>query len=75
MSYLIPDNDTSIVKMAGIDVCDESLLEAVDRCTPWQTDYEQLRNNPLVIDIYKGLHLNNQNRIKTLFFFFFFFFT
>ncbi|KAI9358204.1 hypothetical protein BD770DRAFT_86621 [Pilaira anomala] len=70
LSYLIPDNDTLIVKMAGIDVCDESLLEAVDRCTPWQTDYEQLRNNPLVIDIYKGLNLNNQNKIKLIFFFF-----
>ncbi|KAI9250085.1 hypothetical protein EDC94DRAFT_318715 [Helicostylum pulchrum] len=55
LSFLIPDNnDTCLVKMAGIDICDESLAEAVDRCTPWQTDHEQLRSNPLVLDIYKG---------------------
>ncbi|KAI8077175.1 hypothetical protein BDF21DRAFT_400341 [Thamnidium elegans] len=55
LSFLIPDNnDTCLVKMAGIDVCDESLAEALDRCTPWQTDYEQLRSSPLVLDIYKG---------------------
>jgi 2-polyprenyl-3-methyl-5-hydroxy-6-metoxy-1,4-benzoquinol methylase len=54
LSYLIPENDHTITKMAGIDICDQVLVEAIDRCTPWKTDFEQLRNHPLIIDIFKG---------------------
>lgn len=32
----------------------DSLEEAVERCQPWPTDYSQLREYPLSIDIYQG---------------------
>lgn len=40
--------------MAGIDLDEKVLEEAIDRCTPWHTDFDQLRDHPLVIDIYNG---------------------
>ena len=54
LSYLISPNEPPITKIAGIDICDIALAEAVEQCTPWQTDYEQLRDYPLVVDVYKG---------------------
>lgn len=54
LSYLIPSNEPPITKISGIDLCSEVLAEAVDRCTPWQMDYDQLRDHPLVIDLYQG---------------------
>jgi 2-polyprenyl-3-methyl-5-hydroxy-6-metoxy-1,4-benzoquinol methylase len=40
--------------MAGIDICQEVLDQAIEQCIPWSTDFDQLRDDPLVIDIYKG---------------------
>lgn len=63
LSYLIPPNEQAITKIAGIDICDQVLEEAVDSCTPWQSDFDQLRDHPLVIDIYKGISLIDKCRI------------
>lgn len=54
LSFLIPESSTPIKKLAGIDICDQVLTEAIDRCTPWACDFDQLRTHPLSIDIYKG---------------------
>ncbi|KAG2210277.1 hypothetical protein INT47_003262, partial [Mucor saturninus] len=54
LSFLIPESTFPIQKLAGIDICDQVLTEAIDRCTPWSCDFSHLRTYPLSIDIYKG---------------------
>jgi ribosomal protein L11 methylase PrmA len=54
LSFLIPPNENKITKMAGIDIDPEVLQEAIERCEPWKVDYDQLRPDPLTIDIFQG---------------------
>ncbi|KAI9487545.1 MAG: hypothetical protein EXX96DRAFT_553715 [Benjaminiella poitrasii] len=54
LSFMIPPFENKIIKMAGIDIDENVLVEAIERCTPWKTDFEQLRPYPLSIDIFQG---------------------
>ncbi|KAI9317063.1 hypothetical protein BX666DRAFT_1941568 [Dichotomocladium elegans] len=53
LSFLIPPT-SPITRLAGVDICTESLQEVVQSCQPWPADYTHLRENPLTIDIYHG---------------------
>ncbi|KAJ8662484.1 hypothetical protein O0I10_001444 [Lichtheimia ornata] len=53
LSFLIPPT-LNITRLAGLDICMDSLKEAVERCQPWPADYSQLREYPLTIDVYQG---------------------
>lgn len=55
LSFLISPQNTTITKMAGIDIDLEVLQEAIERCMPLQTDFERQRKRPLEIDIYHGI--------------------
>jgi ubiquinone/menaquinone biosynthesis C-methylase UbiE len=59
LSFLIPPTEQKITKMAGIDIDPEVLAEAIERCEPWKADFEQLRSDPLTIDIFQGTMLEN----------------
>lgn len=56
LSFLIPQSkdDVAIVKLAGLDICEQVLQQAVERCEPWDQDYIDLRVNPLTIEIFHG---------------------
>lgn len=54
LSFLISATENNLNKIAGIDIDPEVLEEAVERCLPYKSDFEQLRPRPLVIDIYQG---------------------
>lgn len=55
LSFLISPQNTTITKMAGIDIDVEVLQEAIDRCLPLQSDFRHKRQRPLDIDIYCGM--------------------
>ncbi|KAK4516642.1 uncharacterized protein ATC70_011619 [Mucor velutinosus] len=54
LSFLISATENKLTKIAGIDIDPKVLQEAVERCLPYKSDFEQLRPRPLVIDIYQG---------------------
>ncbi|GAN02230.1 small RNA 2'-O-methyltransferase [Mucor ambiguus] len=54
LSFLISATENKLTKIAGIDIDSEVLEEAVDRCLPYKSDFEQLWPRLLVIDIYQG---------------------
>ncbi|KAL0094700.1 hypothetical protein F4703DRAFT_1820172 [Phycomyces blakesleeanus] len=58
LAFLIPSppssDDTPFTKLAGIDIDQECVEEAVRRCQPWSSDHTELRENPLTIDIFHG---------------------
>jgi 2-polyprenyl-3-methyl-5-hydroxy-6-metoxy-1,4-benzoquinol methylase len=58
LSFLIPPSatdDIHFTHLMGIDI-DQRLLEeaTLAACRPWVSDYEQLREAPLTVDIYAG---------------------
>ncbi|KAL7334256.1 hypothetical protein PS15p_203047 [Mucor circinelloides] len=54
LSFLISATENKLTKIAGIDIDPVVLEEAVERCLPYSSDFEQLRPRPLEIDIYQG---------------------
>ncbi|KAF7723524.1 Small RNA 2'-O-methyltransferase [Apophysomyces ossiformis] len=56
LSFLIPPSmdDVHFTKLAGLDIEKEVLEAAITACQPWETDYSQLREKPLTIDIFQG---------------------
>lgn len=54
LSFLISATENKLTRIAGIDIDPEVLQEAVERCLPCKSDFEQLRPRPLVIDIFQG---------------------
>ncbi|CAO3651996.1 unnamed protein product [Cunninghamella blakesleeana] len=68
LSYLIPTSvtdDINFTHLIGLDIDKELLMEeTISHCEPWQTDYQQLRETPLIIDIYHGSVDQKDKRIK-----------
>lgn len=54
LSFLISATENKLTKIAGIDIDPQVLKEAVERCLPYKSDFEQLRSRPLLIDIFQG---------------------
>ncbi|KAI8391592.1 uncharacterized protein BYT42DRAFT_610802 [Radiomyces spectabilis] len=56
LAFLIPNvhDDVHITKLAGLDLDADVLQETIARCEPWDSDYRDLRETPLQIDIYQG---------------------
>ncbi|KAL9546958.1 hypothetical protein MBANPS3_006415 [Mucor bainieri] len=54
LSFLISATENKLTRMAGIDIDPDVLEEAVERCLPFKSDFDQLRPRPLEIDIYQG---------------------
>jgi hypothetical protein len=44
----------SIERLAGLDICSETLDKCAKACEPWKMDFENLREKPLDIQLYKG---------------------
>lgn len=57
MSFLIPSGGAAapvVTKLAGVDVDPGELERAKEACKPWFMDYENLRELPLVVELYEG---------------------
>ncbi|CAG8752049.1 25718_t:CDS:2 [Gigaspora margarita] len=56
LSFLVQPWEKSppITRLAGVDICYETLKYTVENCRPRKEDFDNLRLTPLTIDIYQG---------------------
>ncbi|ORX55164.1 hypothetical protein DM01DRAFT_1335464 [Hesseltinella vesiculosa] len=68
-SFLISpgtDDDHHFDHLVGIDIDPNVLEEAKTACQPWPTDYTQLRDWPLTVDLYQGSVDNYDERFQSM---------
>ncbi|KAJ9074534.1 hypothetical protein DSO57_1005557 [Entomophthora muscae] len=55
ISFLITCNDEPpITRLAGLDISSEALSECKDRCKPNSNDFNNLRERPLKVELFRG---------------------
>ncbi|RIB16067.1 hypothetical protein C2G38_2247260 [Gigaspora rosea] len=56
LSFLVQpwEKPPPITRLAGVDICYETLKYTVENCRPRKEDFDNLRLTPLTIDIYQG---------------------
>ncbi|KAI0219037.1 hypothetical protein L0F63_002638 [Massospora cicadina] len=55
ISFLITCQDEPpITKLAGLDISSEALSQCKERCQPWPSDFQNLRERPIRVELFQG---------------------